>query len=292
MSWQIAIGLSILASIFTILVQRRYSLRSNVPETFATATSYLLGVMPVGIIVGLGIPHAVSWGWWLGLLLIICASSMAVGTWIGFKVVKLIPVAPFQTLSRFTSIVTIALGWLVLGEKLNTYQLVGAVLLLLAAALAAWAPVKNIQAPEKRVHFQAVILTLVAAALLGISLVTEKAILSYAQVGGVLIFGWGSQTVAMLLLALKDSSRANLRKYGLYEMRWSWLMGLTNGIAGAFYVYSLNKSNNISIITALTAVTLPLAVFGAHIILKERENSKLMLFSLALCFIGLLIFAI
>lgn len=292
MSWQVAVGLSILSNIFTILVQRKYSLKSNVPATFPVAISYLIGVMPVGIIVGLIMPHHISWDWWLILLLLICASSMAFSTWLGFKAVKLMPVAPFQTLGRLTSIVAIALGWLVLGEKLNAYQLTGAILLLMAASLAVWAPVKNIQAQEKRIHLQAVILTILSSTLLGISLVTEKAILGHSQIGGVLIFGWGSQTAAMLLLALKDYSRINLRRFGFYEIRWSWLMGVTNGIAGAFYVYSLSKSNNISIITALTAITLPLAVLGAHIILKERENSKLMLFSLLLCFIGLLVFAL
>ncbi len=290
MSWQAAIGFSILASIITILVQRGYSLKSLVPDTFPPATSYLLGVMPIGIIIGLSLPHGIHWGWWVGLLLIICAATMAISYWINFKAVKLMPVAPYQTMTRFTNILTIALGWLLLGEKLNLYQLSGAALLLLAAALAAWAPIRRIKQAEQRLHWQSVTLTLIAASLLGISLVTEKAILGHAQVGGVLIFGWGAQTLAMLLLALKDFNRTNFRKYKWYELRWSWLMGLANGISGAFYVYALNKSNSISIITALTAIALPLTVFGAHIFLKERDNSKLILLSLTLCFVGLLVF--
>jgi drug/metabolite transporter (DMT)-like permease len=292
MSWQIAIGLSILAGATATLVQRAYSLKSKAPATFPSAISYLLGVMPVGIIVGLSLPHDVHWSWELGLLLIICASSVAVSGWVGFKAVKLMPVAPYQTIGRFTAIVAIALGWVVLGEKLSLPQLIGAGLLLVAALFAAWSPVKNIQAVERQIHLQAVILALISATFMGIGLVTEKAILGHTQVGGVLIFGWGSQTLAMLLLALKDASRTNLRKFGLHEIRWSWLMGLFNGIGGAFYVYSLSTSNNISVITALTAVTLPLTVLGAHFILKERENNRLMLFSLTLCFIGLLVFAL
>jgi drug/metabolite transporter (DMT)-like permease len=292
MTWQIAIGLSIFANVITILVQRRYSLKSNVPETFPTAASYLLGVMPVGIIAGLSMPHFVNWSWWLGLLFVICAGTMALGFWLGFRAVKLMPVAPYQTIGRFTSIVAIALGWVVLDEKLNPFQVVGAGILLIAALLATWAPVKNVQKTERAVHLQAVVMTLIASTLLGISLVTEKAILGHSQVGGVLIFGWGLQTLAMLLLALKDFTQVNLQKLGLYEIKWSWLMGLANGIGGAFYVYSLNKSDNISIITALTAITLPLTVLGAHIFLRERENNKLMIFSIVLCFIGLLAFAI
>jgi len=291
MPWQAAIGLAILANVVTILIQRRYSLKSNVPETFPTAISYLLGVMPIGVTVGLYLPHRVTWSWQLARLLFICATSMAVSCWIGFKAVKLLPVAPYQTISRFTAIVAIALGWAVLGEGLSRYQVLGAFLLLLGALLAIWAPIKRPDITQRVIHIRAVLLTLLASTLLAITLVSEKAILGHIQVGGVLILGWGSQTLAMLLLALKDAGRVNLRKFNYYELRWSAVMGLANGVTGAFYVYSLNKSNNISLITALTAIALPLTVFGAHLFLKERENSKLMWLSLAVCFIGLLVSA-
>jgi drug/metabolite transporter (DMT)-like permease len=292
MSWQIAVAFSIIGYVISILLQRRYSLKSKAPESFVPATAYLLGVMPVAIVAGLILPHHVDWSWRVGLLLFICASTIAISCWIGFKAIKLMPVAPYQTIARFSSIVVIALGWLVLGEVLNTYQVIGAALLLTGAAIAAWAPVKNIKNAERRVHLKAVILALIAAALLGISNVTEKAILGHAQIGGVLIFGWGSQTLAMLLLALKDLKRPNLRKLKIFDIKSAWAYGFANGVAGVFYVYSLSKSNNISIIVALLAITLPLAALGARFVLKERENNKLVLVSLAICFIGLLIFAI
>src|ERR1700761_2926263 len=100
MPWQLAIMFSVLASATTNLVQRRYSLKSAIPETIPSALSYLLGVMPVGITVGLILPHRVNWSSRLITLLFICAASMAVSGWIGFKAVKLMPVAPYQTISR------------------------------------------------------------------------------------------------------------------------------------------------------------------------------------------------
>jgi drug/metabolite transporter (DMT)-like permease len=292
MSWQLAIALSIIANVTTMLVQRRYSLNSKVPETFPTATSYLLGVMPVGILIGLSLPHEVDWSRRLFELLILCSGSMAISGWIGFRAVKELPVVAFQTIGRFTSVVAIALGWLVLGETLNGFQLVGAAILMAAALMAIWAPAGASGGASGKFNLRAVVLTLVAATLLAISLVTEKAILGHMQVGGVLIFGWGSQTLAMILLATKDARAEHLRKLTTYEVKWSALMGLANGVAGAFYVYALNRSNNISLITALTAVTLPLLVLGAHLVLGERDNSKLMWLSLATCFVGLLIGAV
>jgi drug/metabolite transporter (DMT)-like permease len=292
MPWQLAIMFSVLANAVTNVVQRRYSLKSVIPETIPSALSYLLGVMPVGITVGLVLPHHINWSSRLITLLVICGASMAVSGWIGFKAVKLMPVAPYQTISRFTSVVAISLGWIILDEKLTKNQLIGALVLLIAAVIAIWSQNRNSIKSLNQVHLLSVLLTLIACTFLAIGLVSEKAILGHVQVGAVLIIGWGSQTLAMLILMLKDMNHKSLAKIKRYEIKWSSLMGLANGITGAFYVYALNKSNNISVITALTAVSLPITVIGARYILKERENNRLMWFSVSLCFVGLLIGAI
>lgn len=292
MSWQIAISFSILANVATTLIQRSYSLKSKAPPTFASAASYLLGVMPVGLLVGFSLPHKINWSQRLITLLIICGTSMAISGWIGFRAAKLMPIAPYQTIGKFTSVVVIALGWVVLGEELNFYQSIGASMLLGAAVLAIYAPVGRNKNMGKRLHPMSILLALTASTFLAFGLVSEKAILGHVEVGAVLIIGWGAQTAAMVLLALKDVSRDAIKTFGSSEIKWSACMGLANGITGAFYVYSLNKSDNISLITALLAVVLPLSVFGAHILLKERENSKLMLLSVGISFLGLLVMSL
>lgn len=292
MSWQIAIGFSILANIATTLVQRRYSLKSKAPATFPSAASYLLGVVPVGLIVGFSLPHQIYWSQQLAVLLFICAASMAISGWIGFMAVKLMPVAPYQTIGKFTIFVAVALGWIVLNERLTFYQLVGALIILLAAVLAIYAPILTAQDRHRHLHILPVFMTLVSATFLAFGLVSEKAILGHMQLGGVLILGWGAQTIAMLLLALKDANKHTIQSFKLYEIKWSTFMGLANGITGAFYVYALNKSDNISLITTLTAVALPLSALGAHFLLDERENSKLMWLSIIICFAGLIIMSL
>ena len=112
------------------------------------------------------------------------------------------------------------------------------------------------------------------------------------QIGGGFLVGWTAQTLAMVLLATKDVSKANLRKFWGYESKWSTLMGLANGFTGVFYVYAIVHSDNISLITAVTAITLPLTILGAYVVLHEREHTNIMWLSLAISFIGLLILAI
>jgi drug/metabolite transporter (DMT)-like permease len=287
MTWQIAISLSIIANVITSIVQRHYSLKSTAPATFPPAVSYLLGVTPLGIIVGLILPHHVHWTWWILYLFTWNSLTIAIANWLRFKAVKRMPVGQFQVINQFYEIVVIILGWIFLREGLNLFQVFGAMLLFAGALIAIRAPSSN--RDLKALHFQTVNLTLLATTLFGISLVIEKAALAHMNIGAYLIFGWSAQTIAMLVLALKDTNKKTLREFRLNELRWSAIMGWANASAGVLYVIAIVRSNNISLITALTAVALPLITISAYFILKERENLRLVGASVALSVLGLLV---
>jgi uncharacterized membrane protein len=112
------------------------------------------------------------------------------------------------------------------------------------------------------------------------------------DIGGGFLVAWSAQAIAMVLLAAKDAKPKALQQFKGYEIKWSILMGLANGLTGVFYVYAIVHSDNVSLITALTATVLPLTVLGAYIFLKERENHTLMWVSLAISFVGLLVSAL
>jgi drug/metabolite transporter (DMT)-like permease len=292
MSWQIAISLSVLANVLTSLIQRHYSQKSSAPASFPPAVSYLFGVTPLGIIVGLSLSHHVHWTWWVGFLLFLNASIMALSNWIGFKAVKRLPVTQNQTIGQFYEVVVVALGWIFLGEGLSKFQFIGALLLLIAALLAIRAPMSVSDRARRKVHIQSVGLTLATAITLGTALVVEKAALGHMDIGAYLIFGYSAQTLAMLVLATKDIRRETLRKFGKDEIKWSAGMGWANAVTGVFYVIAIVRSNNISSVTAVAAITLPLVAFGAYIILKERDNQRLLWLGLAIGLLGLLVSAI
>lgn len=293
MPWQLALSLSISFGIITSLVQRIYAQKSSVPATFPSAVSYALGVLPVGYVAGFFLfPHAIYWSWWLVVLLVIEGVAMAISVWTGFLAAGRMAIAPRQTLGCTTNIVVILLGWTLLSEKLTVFQSVGAIILLIAALLAIWAPYYHTRVEDKRFQITSVLLTLTAAVTLGVGFVTEKAILNHMQIGGNFLLAWTAQTLAMIVLAIKDINRTTIRRFTAYELRWSILMGLAGGMTGIFYVYTIVHSDNISLISALTSVSLPLTVLAAHLYLKERDNRKLLWASLALSFCGLIVSAL
>jgi len=290
MTWQIALAISIAANVTTSLIQRRYAQRSNVPATIPSATSYLFGVIPVGLTAGfLVFPHHITWSWWLVMLLALCGISMAISGAAGFRASRHLTVAASMTIGKVTGLTTILLGWVLLGEGLTSWQLIGGGILLVATILAIWAPAKTTTGAFKHLDPSVVLLALIACIALAVGLVTEKAILGHMEIGGVFLVGWTSQTLAMTLLAAKDASKQNLHTFWSQEFKWSTLMGAVNGLTGVFYVYAIFHSNNISLVTALLAVTLPLTVLGAYVFLHEREHHKIMWASLAISLVGLLV---
>ncbi len=293
MTWQIAFVIATCMGIARKLFMRRYAQTSKVPATIPPAASYLFGVLPVGLIAGFFIfPHHITWSWWMAVLMAILSVSMALSCWLGFIAAGKIAIAPQQTIGMITEVSVILMGWTLLGEGLTMAQFVGGGILLVAATLAILAPEKTKAGDFERLSTKTIMTAVAAAILLAIALVTEKALLGHMEIGGIFLVSWTIQTLGMLLLASKDISKQTLRTFRGRELKWSTLLGLTNGLNGAFYIYAIYHSDNISLITVLGTVALPLTVLGAYIFLKEREHHLLMWLSLAVSFVGLLVMAL
>lgn len=292
MNWQTGLVLFYVAFVAQSLLQRSYSQKSRLPESFPPAFSYLLGVTPLGIIVGLVLKHHVHWSGWLILLLAIEGTFIGLYNLLSFQAIRRLPVARFQTLYQSYEIVVILLGWALLSEKLNSHQMAGGILLIIAAVLAIRSPQKNRQELSRSIDGYAVILTVAAAIVMGIGLVAEKAALKYMDLGAYFIFGYFTQTLSLLLLASKDVSKKTLHSIKTYDLKRQLAMGCLSACIGFFYIVAIVKSDNISLITALSAFSLPLVVLAANVFLGERDDLRTLWSAAALGCIGLLVSAL
>jgi len=289
MSWQIALALFFVTNTAQSLWQRSYSQRSELPESYPPAISYLFVLLPLSVVVGLAIGPTISWSPWLAFLLIIEGVFIALFNWLMFRAIKRLPVAEYQLITQSYAFITIALGWILLSETLTVPQIIGAVFLLAAAFIATQAPVKHDEHKPKAQRKLGVILAVCGALALGIGLVTEKAALHYMNVSAYFIFGFGTQAIALGVIALKDTTRKVLRSIRPHDLRRSFIMGAISAINGFLYIYAIQHSDNISLITSLAAFCLPLAVVAAFIILKERENIARMLLAAGLGTVGIIV---
>jgi drug/metabolite transporter (DMT)-like permease len=287
--WQVALGIFFVFFVAQTLVKRNLALISDIPETIPPFISYVFGIMPIGLIVGLAMEHTVHWSPWTLLLLALEGSFIALFNWVSFRALRHLPAAHFQTVFQVNTIVIITLGWILLGETLSGMQIIGAACILCGALLAIWAPVRaHMRGGTHIPRLKAgLVLTLISAIVMGVGLVAEKAALQYMDLGAYFIFGFAAQGLFMGALALPSLVSHPLRTIPRHIIRQSTLFGLISVGMGFTYLFALQKSNNISLITALKAFALPLTAIAAHYILKERDDNKLLWAAIALAIIGI-----
>lgn len=289
MIWHISLAFYLIFIVVQSLWQRAYAKKLQIPETYPPTLSYLLVLTPLSVIVGLFMNHNVEWSSWLVFLLIIEGVFIALFNWLMFSALRRLAVAKFEVIFQLYAIVIIVLGWVLLGEKLNQIQIIGGIILFIAAYLAIQAPKDSTTELHKRSDRTAIIITIGAATALGIGLVTEKAALQYMDVGAYFIFGFLSQTIALVVLASKDTSKKVLRSIKSSDIKQSMVMGLLSALVGFSYIITLRLADNISLVTILSTFSLPMTVLAGYLFLHERENMPRLWTATILGCIGLII---
>lgn len=290
MTWQISMLLVFGFSIAQALWRRIYSQKSELPGRVPPALSYLLGVLPLGIIVGLGTGNVwVNWSIETVLILAAMASGIGVFTWLAFEASKQLGVTLFQTLFQLHAVTAIVFGWLLLSEGLNGRQVFGAILLIFGAVLAA----QSYKTKEKtRFVGSAVFLGALASISLGIGIVAEKSALSHMSLGAYYIIGYAAQVLAVCLIASRELAKLKWGKVKRSDWWGSGLMGILSAMTGFFFIYALNTADNVSLVTVVGTFQMPLIAAAGYLFLKEREIGWKLASAVAVGFAGLILTAL
>lgn len=249
--------------------------------------NYVIGIFPVALVVGLLLPHHVDWSWWLVLLLVIEGLAIGLYNKLSFRAIKRLPISHFQTLNQSSTIFIIIGGWVLLGETLTAPQLIGASFILAAAVLSAFAA--KAKSKAKAIQPGTIQLVIVAAAILSIGLVTEKAALGHMDIGAYFIFGIGSQALFVTLIALKDVNKKVRKAISHSDIRNNVVIGMLSILAGVSYLHTVSTADNISLIVSLNSFVLPLTALGSYWLLHEREDQKKLWASIAIGIVGVCI---
>ncbi|QQS18276.1 DMT family transporter [Candidatus Saccharibacteria bacterium] len=292
--WVIALVINLLLFVTSTLLRRRFAQSHTVPASVTLALSYVLGVMPLSLIAGVIAPHDIIWSYWTMWLLLSASLFVAAFIWLSFIAIRYLPAALNQTIFQTRIPITILLGWLFLGEGLSINQLIGAACILMSGIVAVWAPAKaHRQGRSTHKHLvKGVLFTLASAIFLGIGVVVEKAAIQYMDIGAFFIFGFGLQSLWLILFAFWDWRKHPGIQLSRQLLRESALLGIVVAGIGVSYFIALQGANNISLIAALSAVVLPLTAVAAHFVLHERDDDKLLWVAIGLAVIGVIITAL
>ncbi|MCA9326920.1 DMT family transporter [Candidatus Saccharibacteria bacterium] len=292
--WAVALGLNLLVSTFSSLVKRVYAQTSTAPAAVMMALSHGLGLMPISIVVGLLLPHAISWSTWTVFLLLTEGFLIALFIWFSYVALRLLPAALFQTIFQLRVVVVILLGWTFLAEGLSILQIFGAVLLLASGLLAIWAPARAHKSGKKQYpHFRkGVVFSLVSAFTLGAGLVVEKAALQYMDLGAYFIFGFFTQFAWLAVFATIQAIRRGGVHISMKTTRQATYLGLLSALIGFTYLAALKLADNISLVQALTSMVVPMTAVAAHIFLHEKDDSRLLWTAIVIGLVGFIVVAV
>ena len=292
--WVVALVINLVLFVTSTLLRRRFAQSHTVPASITLAISYTLGVMPLSIAAGFLFSNHINWSYWTAWLLFSASLFVALFIWLSFIAIRYLPAALNQTIFQTRIIITILLGWLFLGEGLTANQLIGAACILASGIIAVWAPAKA-HRHGKSTHehlLKGVFFTLASALFLGIGVVVEKAAIQYMDIGAFFIYGFGMQSLWLVLLALWDWHKQPGVQLSRQLVKESVLLGMVVAGIGVSYFAALHGANNVSLIAALTATVLPLTAIAAHFILKERDDDKLLWIAISLAITGVVVTAL
>ena len=287
MNWQIFILLFYVANVSRSLIQRRFLRRSKLPEQMSAAVSNLLGVLPISFVFGLLLPHTVNWSWTtVGLLL---GEAIFIGLYviIGFRAIKMLPIAQYQTINQSQTLFVITLGTIVLGERLTLLQGIGCIFILSAAYLIA----RTVHQHKKRNNEKTtgIWLTVAGAIIMAVGLIFEKAALGHMDTGAYYMYGFTAQTIMVCILAAPYTSRKLINSLTFSDLRNYVAIGFASSLAGMAYLTALSKADNISRIGTLTAFSLPLTALMSYWLLRERDHAKQVFIAGGLGLVGVII---
>lgn len=289
MPWQFFIALYFLFSVSRELYARWFSQRSVLPPQVIAALSFMLGVLPFGVVAGLlGDERIFNWEPSNILLLLAAGSFVALFQVFSYSARKLINVTLYLTLNQIYIVIAAVLGWALLNEKLSTQHILGGLLLLAGAYLAIYSTRRN----GKSKSLKGAVFAILGGLSLGTALVAEKGAINNMNMSAYFIVGWSLQTVGTMILAAPKAKTITRSSLGRFELIGVTVCGLATALAGFSYINALSRIDNVSLAALLTTFNLPLAAVASHFILGERDNSKLLLTGATVSFFGLLVTAI
>jgi drug/metabolite transporter (DMT)-like permease len=284
MTWQLLLTVYLLLNTASYLLQRKLGQTLSEHKRLVSGFFFLVVHYPMGLLVAAYSSPNLSIGW-LNILLLL------VGSWVfplinilSLKASKNVDAGHFTILSNLTPIVTIVAASLLLNERLNNHQLLGAVVIIASAFI--------ITLPKLRHHVKTrtpgLIIALVCFLLAGLATVYERWMLTRIGFGAYLIFGWGAQSLWMAVTAWPERKYLKILKD---KKHFAPILGyaLSGSIKGICFVAALKLSGNASLVSAFSSFTAILVVSAAYFVLKEKEWLWLKIGAAALGTTGLII---
>jgi len=213
------------------------------------------------------------------ILLSLSAGLSSAGYWIASYIAQKHVEAGLSTLvSNIYTPITIILAWIFLSEKLTVHQIVGTILLLVAIVLIS----KKHRIGTFRFD-KYFLMMLFSGAVLGITLVSERALQKITGFSAGTMLSWWSQCLFLGLATLVTKSKSS------YEKKDIVITGMLRFLQMLSWVILIFVVGNLSLVSAVTTFKVVVIFIAAALWLGEREDLGRKLLGSVIAVVGLLL---
>jgi drug/metabolite transporter (DMT)-like permease len=266
MTWQIILIIYLILGTASYLSRRHLAKSLARHNRLVNGFFFLVVLYPTGLVIALFNPHNLDVGWFNLVCVLIGSAVWPVIRLLSYRASKDIDAGLFTIICNLAPIVTIVAASILLQERLNDQQLLGASILI-GSAFMATLPHLTRRSSTKIAGLDFAIVSVV---LMGLATVFERWMLTRMDFGTYLILGWGAQTLWMVAFAWPDRKYINIfrDKNNLRQTIW---YALSNTFAGVCFVAALKLSGNVSLVSAFASFMTVTVVLAAFFFLKEKE---------------------
>ena len=285
--WLFFILLFLVLATVSSLLRRVLATKFEGRSRLINLVFYLIFLFPVGIGLSFFFPRNLNVGW-LDLFLLFSGGLIwpLLGI-VALQASKHVEAGVYTVISNLSPVFTLLVAIPFLGERLDILQSLGVGLLVFSGVFIASLQVRK----GSLISSKGLILSFVAAAILGIATAYERFMLLRVGFGTYLVYGWGFQTLWAVLFAGKELKKLPLlftKSCKVRKLLFSW--GAVKVCTSVAFISSL-KLGNATMLSASSDFVSVLVVIGAYFLLKEKKHLVYKLLAAAVGVVGLILLA-
>ncbi len=196
----------------------------------------------------------------------VAAFLIALGAISIFTAAESLDAANLNIIYMLRAVGVMVIAGFALNETLSIYQIIGAVLIIIAGYVAS-----HPDRGEKKLKPKGVVFALIGTALFSVGLVFEKASIDEMGLNTYLLIGWGLQLLFLMLLSAKWIYKDKNKKI-IRLMPKMLAFGFLAGLGGLTYLAAITLSDNTPLVVSFINIKVILVIIGGYIFLKERKG--------------------
>lgn len=267
MAWQIFLIGYLILGVVAYILRRHLAVSLTEHNRLVHGFFFLCVLYPTSLIITFFGDSNLNIGWQNFIFILIGSGIFPILNLLSYKSSKDFDAGLYTILCDVAPIITIIGATVLLNEGLNGHQLIGAGIVIGSALLATLPQILN-RSITKTAGLKVALLSIFV---LGIAVVYERWMLTRMDLGAYFFYGWGAQTLWMVILAWKD--RKNIGILRQKKVFWPVLIfALATTFKSIFFIIALKISGNASLVIAFASFVSVMVVITAFYLLKERDH--------------------